>query len=312
MSGAKSGMGLKPFADIFSTEEERQEAAQERVVHIPLAEMHYFKTHPFKVVDDEKMAETAESITAHGVLVPALARPDPSGGYEIVSGHRRHRASELAGLVDMPVIIREMDDDTATIIMVDSNLQRENLLPGEKAWAYRLKLEAMKRQTGRPIKNGSQVGNNSLGQKSSDILAEQMGESKNQIFRFIRLTSLLPPLLDAVDEKRLAFGPAVEASYLTLDEQGWLLDVMERDECSPSLNQAQRLKSFSQGGKLTEDVIVGVMSEEKPLDSKVVIKQDKLGKYFPKSYTPHQMEEVIYKLLEGWAKTRARERSDGR
>lgn len=306
MSVSGKSLGLKGYEEIFSTEEERREGL-EQVVRLPLTELHFFKNHPFKVRDDEKMAETAESVAAHGVLVPGLVRPDPAGGYEIVSGHRRHRASELAGVADMPVIVRDMDDDTATIIMVDSNLQRESLLPSEKAWAYKMKLDAMKRQGARTDLTSSQVGMKLKGVQALDILGEQAGESRNQIHRYIRLTALLPPILDAVDERKLAFSPAVEVSYLTINEQGWLFDVMCRDECAPSLGQAQRLKKFSQDGKLTEDVITAILSEEKPLESKVVFdKKDNLSGYFPKSYTVRQQKEVILRLLDTWAKNRQR------
>lgn len=313
MSGSGKSLGLKSYDDIFSTEEARQEERQERVVRLPLAELHYFKNHPFKVKDDEQMAETAESIKDYGVLVPGLVRPDPAGGYEIVSGHRRHRASELAGVPDMPVIIREMDDDTAVVIMVDSNLQRKNLLPSEKAMAYKMKLDAMKRQAGRPKENGGQVDTHLIKGKSRDILAEQIGESAKQVDRFIRLTSLTPSILDAVDEKKLAFSPAVEVSYLKPEEQGWLFDAMCRDECSPSLGQAQRLKKFSQDGKLTEDVITAILSEERPLETKLVFdKRDNLSNYFPKSYTVRQQKEVIVKLLDTWAKNRQRQQGQER
>lgn len=313
MSGNGKSLGLKSYDDIFSTEEERQETRQERVVRLPLADLHYFKNHPFKVKDDEQMAETAESVKDYGVLVPGLVRPDPAGGYEIVSGHRRHRASELAGVPDMPVIIREMDDDTAVVIMVDSNLQRENLLPSEKAWAYKMKLDAMNRQGERNDLTCSQLGNKLKGIKSSDLLATQSGESKNQIFRYIRLTSLTPPILDVVDEKKLAFNPAVEVSYLKPEEQGWLFEAMCRDECSPSLGQAQRLKKFSQDGKLTEDVISAILSEERPLETKLVFdKRDNLSNYFPKSFTARQQKEVIFKLLDTWAKNRQRQQGQER
>jgi len=278
-------------------------------MEIALTELHPFKNHPFKVLDDDRMADTAESIKEYGVLVPAIARPREDGGYELVAGHRRKRGCELAGLETMPVIVRNLDDDAATIIMVDSNIQRENILPSERAFAYKLKLDAMKRQVGRPSKeNGSQVGNHLSGRKSSDIMAEQMGESKNQIFRYIRLTELIPELLDMVDAKKIAINPAVELSYLKPDEQTMLLEAMDSEQATPSLSQAQRLKKFSQEGKLSLDVMTAIMSEEKKGElDKVTLTGDKLKKYFPKSYTPQQMEQTILKLLEQWQKKRQRE-----
>ena len=299
-------LNLTSYDEIFQTEETRIEASQEKVIDIPLTDLHPFKNHPFKVTDDESMLETAESITKHGVLVPVIARPREEGGYELISGHRRKRASELAGKETLPCIVRNLDDDAATIIMVDSNIQRENILPSERAFAYKLKLEAMKRQAGRPSKeNGSQVGNNLMGVKSSDIFAEQMGESKSTIFRFIRLTELVPELLDMVDAKKIAFNPAVELSYLKPQEQVQLMEAMDMEQSTPSLSQAQRLKKFSQDGKLTFDVMTAIMSEDKKGElDKVTLTGDKLKKYFPKSYTPQQMEETIIKLLEGWSRKR--------
>ena len=271
-----------------------------------MTDLYPFKNHPFKVTDDESMLETAESITKHGVLVPVIARPREEGGYELISGHRRKRASELAGKDTLPCIVRNLDDDAATIIMVDSNIQRENILPSERAFAYKLKLEALKRQAGRPSKeNGSQVGNNLMGVKSSDIFAEQMGESKSTIFRFIRLTELVPELLDMVDAKKIAFNPAVELSYLKPQEQVQLMEAMDMEQSTPSLSQAQRLKKFSQDGKLTFDAMTAIMSEDKKGElDKVTLTGEKLKKYFPKSYTPQQMEETIIKLLEGWSRKR--------
>ena len=299
-------LNLTSYDEIFQTEENRIEATQEKVIDIPLTELHPFKNHPFKVTDDESMLETADSITKHGVLVPVIARPREEGGYELISGHRRKRASELAGKETLPCIVRNLDDDVATIIMVDSNIQRENILPSERAFAYKLKLEALKRQAGRPSKeNGSQVGNNLMGVKSSDILAEQMGESKSTIFRFIRLTELVPELLDMVDAKKIAFNPAVELSYLMPHEQVQLMEAMDMEQATPSLSQAQRLKKYSQDGKLTFDVMTAIMSEEKKGEpDKVTLTGEKLKKYFPKSYTPQQMEETIIKLLEGWSRKR--------
>lgn len=297
---------LTSYDEIFQTEEERQDQMQEKVLDIPLTELKPFKNHPFKVIDDEAMLDTADSIAKHGVLVPAIARPTEDGGYELIAGHRRKRASELAGKDTMPVIVRNLDDDEATIIMVDSNIQRENILPSERAYAYKLKLDAMKRQAGRPIDdNYSQVGNNLLGIKSSDLLAQQMGESKSNIFRYIRLTELTPDLLDLVDDKKIAFNPAVEISFLSHDEQRELLEVMDMQQTSPSLSQAQRMKKFSQEGKLSFDVMTAIMSEEKRADlDKITLTGDRLKKYFPRSYTPQQMEETIIKLLEGWSKKR--------
>lgn len=252
------------------------------------------------------MQDTVDSVREYGVLVPAIARPDPGGGYELIAGHRRHHASELAGKETMPVIIRDLDDDAATIIMVDSNLQREELLPSERAFAYKMKLEAMKRQAGRHTKeNCSQLGNNFDGKRSSEIMAEQIGGSKNQIFRYIRLTELIPELLDMVDERKIAFNPAVELSYLKKEEQTLLLEAMDSEQATPSLSQAQRLKKFSQQKMLSLDVMRAVMSEEKKTDlERVTLKNETLRRYFPKSYTPKQMEDTIIKLLEGWYKKR--------
>ena len=266
MKSSAKKVELASVDDLFSTEESRADAQREKVLEIPLSELHPFKDHPFKVKDDEAMMETADSIRQYGVLVPAIARPDPNGGYELVAGHRRHRASELAGKDTMPVIVRDLDDDQATIIMVDSNLQRESLLPSERAFAYKMKLEAMKRQAGRPSKeNCSQLGND-FGKKSSEVLAEQVGQSKNQIFRYIRLTELIPELLDMVDEKKIAFNPAYELSFLKKEEQRDLLDAMDSEQATPSLSQAQRLKKYSQEGHLTLDMMRVIMGEEKKND----------------------------------------------
>ena len=299
---------LASVDDLFSTEESRADAHREKVMEIPLSELHSFKGHPFKVKDDEAMMETAESVRQYGVLVPAIARPDPDGGYELVAGHRRHRASELAEKETMPVIVRDLDDDAATIIMVDSNLQREELLPSERAFAYKMKLEAMKHQGERMDLTCAQVGHKSDGKKSRDILAEQVGQSKNQIQRYIRLTELIPELLDMVDEKKIAFNPAYELSFLKPEEQKMLLDAMDYEQATPSLSQAQRLKKFSQDGKLSEDVMLAIMSEEKKGElDKVTLTSDTLRKYFPKSYTPQRMQETIIKLLEAWQKKRQRD-----
>ena len=309
MKSSAKKISLTSVDDLFSTEESRADDQREKIVEIPLSELFPFKDHPFKVLDNEAMIDTAESIKQYGVLVPAIARPRENGGYELVSGHRRKRACELANLETMPVIIRKLDDDAATIIMVDSNLQRENILPSERAFAYKLKLSAMKRQAGRPTKeNGSQVGNNLSGKKSSELLAEQTGESKNQIFRYIRLTELIPELLSMVDEKKIAFNPAVELSYLKSEEQLLLLDAMDTEQATPSLSQAQRLKKFSAEGNCTLEAMCAIMSEEKKGElDKVTLTGDKIKKYFPKNYTPQQMESTIIKLLEGWHKKRTQQ-----
>ena len=309
MKSSAKKISLTSVDDLFSTEESRVDEQREKIVEIPLSELHPFKDHPFKVIDNEAMFDTAESIKQYGVLVPAIARPREDGGYELVSGHRRKRACELASLETMPVIIRNLDDDAATIIMVDSNLQRENILPSERAFAYKLKLSAMKRQAGRPAKeNGSQVGNNLSGKKSSELLAAQTGESKNQIFRYIRLTELVPELLSMVDEKKIAFNPAVELSYLKSDEQLLLIDAMDTEQSTPSLSQAQRLKKFSAEGNCTLEAMCAIMSEEKKGEpDKVTLTGDKIKKYFPKNYTPQQMEATIIKLLEGWHKKRTQD-----
>ena len=303
MKSSARNIELKSVDDLFATEESRADAQREKVQEIPLGELHPFRNHPFRVKDDAAMQDTVDSVREYGVLVPAIARPDPDGGYELIAGHRRHHASELAGKETMPVIVRDLDDDAATIIMVDSNLQREELLPSERAFAYKMKLDAMKRQAGRPSReNVSQVGT----QKRSDqIMAEQVGESRNQIQRFIRLTELIPTLLDMVDEHKIAFNPAVELSYLKKEEQTLLLEAMDSEQATPSLSQAQRLKKFSQQKMLSLDVMRAVMSEEKKTDlDRVTLKNETLRKYFPKSYTPKQMEDTIIKLLEGWYKKR--------
>lgn len=251
------------------------------------------------------MLDTVESVKQYGVLAPVLARPHPEGGYELVSGHRRHRAAELAGLDTLPTIVRNLDDDEATIIMVDSNLQRETVLPSERAWAYRMKLDAVRRQAGRPSKNSRQVVGNL---ESADLLGKETGESGRQVQRYIRLTELIRPLLDMVDERKIAFNPAVELSYLKPDEQNMLLDAMESEQATPSLSQAQRLKKFSQAGNLTRESMLAIMSEEKKSDlDRLTFTTDTLRKYFPKSYTPQQMENTIIKLLETWARKRQKE-----
>ena len=308
MKSSAKKIELASVDDLFSTEEGRQDAKLEKIQELPLSELHPFKNHPFKVKDDEAMMETADSIKQYGVLVPAIARPDPEGGYELVAGHRRHRASELAEKETMPVIVRDLDDDAATIIMVDSNLQRESLLPSERAFAYKMKLDAMKHQGERVDLTCSQVGNKLEGKKSSEILAEQVGQSKNQIFRYIRLTELIPELMDMVDEKKIALNPAYELSFLKKEEQIDLLDAMDSEQATPSLSQAQRLKKYSQEGHLTLDMMRVIMGEEKKSDlDRVTFTSDTLRKYFPKSYTPQRMQETIIKLLEAWQKKRQRD-----
>ena len=306
MKSSAKKVELASVDDLFSTEESRADASREKVVEIPLSELHPFKNHPFKVKDDETMMETADSIRQYGVLVPAIARPDPNGGYELVAGHRRHRASELAGKETMPVIVRDLDDDQATIVMVDSNLQRESLLPSERAFAYKMKLEAMNHQGARADLTCGQVGYKlQAGQKSRDVLAAQTGDSARNIQRYIRLTELIPELLDMVDEKKIAFNPAYELSFLKKEEQVDLLDAMDSEQATPSLSQAQRLKKFSQEGHLNIDVMRAIMSEEKKSDlDKVAFTSDTLRKYFPKSYTPARMQETIIKLLEQWQRRR--------
>ena len=294
-------VSLKGADDIFSTEESRQEQQREQVQQIPIGELFPFKNHPLKVLDDESMQRTVESVEQYGVLSPLIARPRPEGGYEIISGHRRQHAAQLAGLDTLPVIVRNMDDDAAVLLMVDSNLQRETILPSERAFAYKMKLEAMKHQAGRPTQdNYSQVGNN-FGTLSSEEMAEELGTSKNQIFRYIRLTNLVPELLDMVDEKKISFNPAVELSYLDTNQQRDFLEAMQDTQNAPSLSQAQRLKKLAQEGHFSYDVAFAVMGEEKKDElDKVVIKNDTLRKYFPRSYTPKQMEDTIIKLLEQW------------
>ena len=289
---------LASFDEIFSTQESRDDAKREKVMDIPLSDLHTFKGHPFKVLDDEKMVETVESIKQYGVLVPAIARPDPDGGYEIVSGHRRHRASQLAGLETLPVIVRDLDDDEATIIMVDSNLQRETLLPSERAFAYKMKLEAVKHQGQRTDLTSRRV----VGKlEMADVVGEQAGDSGRQVQRYIRLTELIPQLLDMVDEKKIAFNPAYELSFLKTEEQEQLLDAMTSEQATPSLSQAQRLKKFSQDGRCTPEVMCAILSEEKKSDmEKVTLGADTLRKYFPKNYTPARIEATIISLLEQW------------
>ena len=306
MKSSAKKIELASVDDLFSTEEGRQDAKLEKIQEIPLSELHPFRNHPFKVKDDEAMMETADSIKQYGVLVPAIARPDPEGGYELVAGHRRRRASELAEKETMPVIIRDLDDDAATIIMVDSNLQRESLLPSERAFAYKMKLEAVKHQGARTDLTSRQLGEKS--QTSIQKVADQAGESQRQVQRYIRLTELIPELMDMVDEKKIALNPAYELSFLKKEEQVDLLDAMDSEQATPSLSQAQRLKKYSQEGHLTLDMMRVIMGEEKKSDlDRVTFTSDTLRKYFPKSYTPARMQETIIKLLEAWQKKRQRD-----
>ena len=297
MKSSAKNIVLKSVDDIFQTEENRADAQRERVQEIPLDQLKPFKNHPFKVRDDQRMLDTVDSIREYGVLVPAIARPDPEGGYELISGHRRKRGCEMAGLQTMPVIIRELDDDAAVLVMVDSNIQREELLPSERAFAYKMKLDALKHQGARSDLTSMQVAQKLSVQKVGD----DAGVSKDQVRRFIRLTELISELLDMVDERKLAFNPAVEVSYLKQDEQRMLLEAMDAEQTTPSLSQAQRLKKFSQEGRLTEEAMSAIMSEEKKSEmDKVTLRSDTLHKYFPKSYTPKQMEQTIIRLLDVW------------
>ena len=306
MPRKSANVSLKSFDDIFSTEESRQEEKLEHIQQIPLSELHAFEGHPFRVVDDEEMQKVVDSVKEFGILTPLIARPDPYGGYEIISGHRRLHASELAGLESVPVIVREMDDDEAIICMVDANLQRENILPSERAWAYRMKLDAMKHQGKRTDLTSGQIGQKL--KTSAEIVAAQAGESYKQLQRYIRLTELQPELLDMVDSKKLAFNPAVELSYLKPDEQKDFLEAMDAAQTTPSLSQAQRIKKLSQAGMCTLDAMCEVMNEEKKDDlNKVTISHEVLRKYFPRSYTPKQMEAQIIKLLDQWQKKKKRE-----
>ena len=314
-SSAKS-INLTSLDDLFSTEESRAEESCEKVVRIPLAELHPFPNHPFHVRDDEAMQNTVDSIKEYGVLTPGIVRPREDGGYEIVAGHRRKHGSELAGLTDMPCIVREMDNDTATILMVDSNIQREDILPSERAQAYKMKLDAIRRKAGRPAKNAEistagncdQVGHNYDGKRSVQIVADEAGESKTQVQRYIRLTELQPELQQMVDEKKIAMTPAVELSYLKPEEQQMLLTAIDSEQATPSLSQAQRMKKLSQAGKLNDDTMLDIMMEQKkPEKCELTFSGDVLRKYFPRSYTPQRMQETIIKLLEQWQKKRQRD-----
>ena len=297
-------VSLKGADDIFSTEESRQEQQREQVQQIPIGELFPFKDHPFKVLDDESMQRTVESVEQYGVLSPLIARPRPEGGYEIISGHRRQHAAQLAGLDTLPVIVRNMDDDAAVLLMVDSNLQRENILPSERAFAYKMKLEALKNQGARSDLTSVQVAP----KLSTEKIGEEVGMSKDNVKRYIRLTNLVPELLDMVDEKKIAFNPAVELSYLDEAQQRDFLEAMNDTQNAPSLSQAQRLKKLAQEGHFSYDVAFAVMGEEKKDElDKVVIKNDTLRKYFPRSYTPKQMEDTIIKLLEQWQRKQQRQ-----
>ena len=297
-------VSLKGADDIFSTEESRQEQQREQVQQIPIGELFPFKNHPFKVLDDESMQRTVESVEQYGVLSPLIARPRPEGGYEIISGHRRQHTAQLAGLDTLPVIVRNMDDDTAVLLMVDSNLQRENILPSERAFAYKMKLEALKNQGARSDLTSVQVAP----KLSTEKIGEEVGMSKDNVKRYIRLTNLVPELLDMVDEKKISFNPAVELSYLDTNQQRDFLEAMQDTQNAPSLSQAQRLKKLAQEGHFSYDVAFAVMGEEKKGElDKVVIKNDTLRKYFPRSYTPKQMEDTIIKLLDQWQRKQQRQ-----
>ena len=305
MPKSNANLALKGLDEMFSTEESRQEQKREQVQQIPIEELFPFKEHPFKVLDDEAMQRTVESVAQYGVLAPLIARPRPEGGYEIISGHRRQHAAELAGLDTLPVIVRDMTDDAAVILMVDSNLQRENILPSERAFAYKMKLEALKNQGARSDLTSSQVG---MKLQALDIVGQEAGDSRNQVHRFIRLTNLIPELLDLVDEKKISFNPAVELSYLDEAQQRDFLQAMDETQNAPSLSQAQRMKKLAQEEKFTYEAAFAIMGEAKKDElDKVVIKNDTLKKYFPRSYTPRQMEDVIIKLLEQWQRRQQRQ-----
>ncbi len=297
-------VSLKGADDIFSTEESRQEQQREQVQQIPIGELFPFKNHPFKVLDDESMQRTVESVEQYGVLSPLIARPRPEGGYEIISGHRRQHAAQLAGLDTLPVIVRNMDDDAAVLLMVDSNLQRENILPSERAFAYKMKLEALKNQGARSDLTSAQVGRKL---EAADIVGQEAGDSRNQVRRFIRLTNLIPELLDMVDEKKISFNPAVELSYLDESQQRAFLEAMDGTQNAPSVSQAQQLKKMAQCGEFIYEKAFDILGQEKKSEQDTVtIKNDILRKYFPRSYTPRQMEEKIIQLLDAWQKKQQR------
>lgn len=304
MASKERKLSLTSYDDLFQSSDNRETEQREQIVELPLKQLRPFKNHPFRVQDDEAMARTVESVKEYGVLTPGIARPLPKGGYEIVAGHRRKHACELAGLATMPFIVRDMDDDTATILMCDSNLQRENILPSERAFAYKMKLEAIKRQGARTDLTSAQVVPKLTAREK---VAKEAGTNRMEVTRLIRLTELVPDLLQLVDDKKIALNPAVEMSYLKPEEQSKLLSVMGAQEATPSLSQAQRLKRYSQEGKLSEDVMDAIMSEEKKEVDRITLTSDKLKQYFPKSFTPRQMEETIFKLLEQWQQKRERD-----
>ena len=298
-------ISLTSYDDIFETDESRAESQLERVQNISISELVSFKDHPFKVVDDEAMLRTTESIAQYGVLTPLIARPLEAGGYEIISGHRRAHAAELAGLTEVPVLVRQMDDDAATVLMVDSNLQRENILPSERAYAYKMKLEAIKHQGERTDLTSTQVGRKL---EAADIVGQETGDSRNQVRRYIRLTNLIPELLEMVDQKQISFNPAVELSYLAPEEQEVFMQAMDEVQASPSLSQAQRLKKLAQEGNFTMDAAREIMNEVKKGDlERVTFRNEQLRKYFPRSYTTQQMQDTIIKLLDQWQKKKARD-----
>lgn len=306
MKSSAKNVKLASVDDLFSTEESRQDSDREKVREIPLSQLHPFKGHPFKVRDDASMMDTVDSVRQYGILVPAIARPDPNGGYELVAGHRRHRACQLAELETMPVIVRELDDDAAVLVMVDSNLQREHILPSERAFAYKMKLNALKHQGSRSDLTLEQVVPKL---SARELVAKDAGEKSGmQVSRYIRLTELIPPLLDLVDEKKIAFNPAYELAFLTKEEQTLLLDAMDSEQATPSLSQAQRLKKFSQEGRLSIDVMRAILGEEKKTEqAKITLTSDTLKRYFPKDYTPQRMQDTIIQLLEQWQRRRQRE-----
>ena len=314
MSTKRTDIKLPTVDDLFKTQETREDDLREKIMDIPLSNLYSFKNHPFQVKNDEELQELARSIKQNGMVTPAVARSKPEGGYELIAGHRRKAASELAGLATMPVVVRELDDDTATIVMVDSNQQRENLLPSEKAFSFKMKLDAIKRQGQRADLTSDQLGQKFMTRAiSRGAIAEANGESSTQVQRYIRLTNLIPAILKMVDEKRIAFNPAVELSYLPEEMQKKLLEIMEMQLCTPSLTQAQQMKLLSAEGKLDEKVMLELMSEEKPnQQDKLKIKRDQIAKYFPKDYTAQQIEDTILKLLEDWHRKRMREREQTR
>lgn len=312
MKSSAQNAGLTAYEDLFKDDATRETDSAEHVMELPLNVLFMPKDHPFRVVDDDAMREMADSIVKYGVLTPGIARPRPEGGYELLSGNRRKLASQLAGKSTMPVVVRDMDDDAAVILMVDANMQRETLLPSEKAKAYKMKLDALKRQGARTDLTSAQVARKFAGKESRQIVAEEAGESKDQIRRFVRLNELAPELLDMVDEHRIPFNPAVELSYLSGKEQSQLIEIMERDEVVPSLNQAQRLKQFSQQGKLNDESFEAIMTEEKPIADKIVIRRKDFGKFIPSNFTPKQVEDHILKALDFYDRKLKRDREASR